>query len=86
MTDDNPFTSLDADSTSEHRPDTFEQEVYEFIHDEATDSESGLVAWETIVDEFEEQGHDAEEVENAVTSLMDVGRVFEPILGKLKPT
>lgn len=43
-------------------------------------------AWEVIVSEAKDEGLSEEEVEEAMNVLMDRGRVFEPVLGKLKPT
>lgn len=43
-------------------------------------------AWEDIVSEAKGEGLSEEEVEEAMNVLMDRGRVFEPVLGKLKPT
>lgn len=43
-------------------------------------------AWEAIVDEAQEQGLSEEQVEETMNLLMDRGRVFEPVLGKLKAT
>lgn len=42
--------------------------------------------WEEIVDQATAAGLSEEEVEEAMNLLMDRGRVFEPVLGKLKPT
>jgi RPA family protein len=43
-------------------------------------------AWEKIVEEAQDAGLAEEQVEEAMNVLMDRGRVFEPVLGKLKPT
>lgn len=43
-------------------------------------------AWEEIVEQAQEAGLSEEAVEEAMNQLMDRGRVFEPVLGMLKPT
>jgi RPA family protein len=42
--------------------------------------------WEDIVEEAQEEGLTEEDVEETMNHLMDRGRVFEPVLGKLKAT
>ncbi len=42
--------------------------------------------WEQIVDQAQAEGLSEEEVEETMNQLMDRGRVFEPVLGKLKAT
>ncbi|PSG96930.1 hypothetical protein BRD56_08225 [Thermoplasmatales archaeon SW_10_69_26] len=42
--------------------------------------------WEEIVDQAREEGLSEEQVEETMNHLMDRGRVFEPVLGKLKAT
>lgn len=42
--------------------------------------------WDDIVEQGQEQGLERTLVEEALTSLMDKGLVYEPILGKLKTT
>lgn len=42
--------------------------------------------WEEIVEEAKDTGLDEAQVEETMNKLMDRGRVFEPVLGKLKPT
>jgi RPA family protein len=42
--------------------------------------------WEDIVEEAQTEGFSEEEVEETMNHLMDRGRVFEPVLGKLKAT
>ncbi len=42
--------------------------------------------WDDIVDHAAKQGLDRHLVEEALTSLMDKGAIYEPVLGKLKTT
>jgi hypothetical protein len=42
--------------------------------------------WEAIVGEASKQGIGEADVEEAINSLLDKGIVYEPVLGRLKPT
>lgn len=52
---------------------------------EALDDGDGAL-WDDIVAQAAEQGIGEEDVEEAMNMLMDRGRVFEPVLGRLKAT
>ncbi len=67
---------------AEGHPDP-EGAVFDLV--EAIDEGDGA-PWEEIVDRAGEAGLTEEEVEEAMNALMERGRVFEPVLGKLKPT
>ena len=42
--------------------------------------------WDTITEKCEKQGLDKDTIEEAITSLMDKGLIYEPILGTIKTT
>lgn len=42
--------------------------------------------WEDILAQMEDEGYSETEVEEALNRLMDKGRIYEPILGRLKPS
>jgi DNA replicative helicase MCM subunit Mcm2 (Cdc46/Mcm family) len=42
--------------------------------------------WDSIVERCKKQGLDENSIEEALTSLMDKGFIFEPLLGTLKST
>lgn len=43
-------------------------------------------AWDTITEKCEKQGMDKDTIEEALTSLMDKGLIYEPVLGTIKTT
>ena len=43
-------------------------------------------AWDTITENCEKQGLDKNTIEEALTSLMDKGLIYEPVLGTIKTT
>jgi RPA family protein len=43
-------------------------------------------AWDTITEKCEKKGLDKDTVEEALTSLMDKGLIYEPVLGTIKTT
>lgn len=43
-------------------------------------------AWDTITEECQKKGLDKDTVEEALTSLMDKGLIYEPVLGTIKTT
>ena len=43
-------------------------------------------AWDTITESCEKQGLDKNTIEEALTSLMDKGLIYEPVLGTIKTT
>lgn len=43
-------------------------------------------AWDTITENCEKQGLDKDTIEEALTSLMDKGLIYEPVLGTIKTT
>ena len=43
-------------------------------------------AWDTITDNCEKQGLGKDTIEEALTSLMDKGLIYEPVLGTIKTT
>jgi DNA replicative helicase MCM subunit Mcm2 (Cdc46/Mcm family) len=43
-------------------------------------------AWDVIVENCKKQGLDENAIEEALTSLMDKGFIFEPVLGTIKTT
>ena len=42
--------------------------------------------WDSIVEKCKKEGLDENSIEEALTSLMDKGFIFEPVLGTLKST
>lgn len=60
-----------------------EDAIYEFV--QAADDGDGA-PWEEIVSAAEEEEITEEQVEEALNSLMDRGLIYEPVLGRLKPT
>ena len=42
--------------------------------------------WDIIVEKCKKKGLDENTIEEALTSLMDKGFIFEPVLGTLKST
>jgi hypothetical protein len=49
------------------------------------EGENGAL-WDTITEKCEKQGLDKDTIEEALTSLMDKGLIYEPILGTIKTT
>ena len=43
-------------------------------------------AWDTITEKCEKAGLDKDSIEEALTSLMDKGMIYEPVLGTIKTT
>ena len=50
-----------------------------------TEGDDGA-AWDTITENCEKQGIDKDTIEEALTSLMDKGLIYEPVLGTIKTT
>jgi RPA family protein len=68
----------EADESTE-----IEDAVYGFV--ENLDDGDGA-PWDEIVDAADEEDITEEQVEEALNSLMDRGLIYEPVLGRLKPT
>lgn len=60
-----------------------EKKVLDIIKD--LEGEDGA-AWDTITQKCEKTGFDSDTVEEALSSLMDKGLIYEPILGTIKTT
>ncbi len=72
-----------ADAEKAGPVDDPEAVVFDLV--EALDDGDGAL-WDDIVAHAAEQGLGEEDVEEAMNMLMDRGRVFEPVLGRLKAT
>ena len=73
-------------SSNEGSVDDFEEienTVFEII--KKHDSDDG-VAWDLIMDKCKKAGLTEDSIEEALTSLMDKGFIFEPVLGTIKTT
>lgn len=75
----------DATETPSGGPAGVDPEAVVFDLVEQLDEGKGA-PWEEIVDQAQGEGLSEEEVEETMNHLMDRGRVFEPVLGKLKAT
>ncbi len=80
-----PETTDDADASdaSDEADVDAENLVFDLV-EELDDGEGA--PWEDIVAQGQDQGLTEESVEEAMNLLMDRGRVFEPVLGRLKAT
>jgi len=65
------------------RADDIEKVVLETI--KKAEGSNGAV-WDDIVKKCEKSGLNSDSIEEALTSLMDKGLIFEPVLGTLKTT
>lgn len=71
---------------NEQEPTIDTETVFDCIERLADESDDGVAEWNEIVETLDPNDEHMEEVEVAVNTLMDRGRIFEPVLGKLRPT
>ena len=76
------WLDLVTDTEDEDSEDT-ENIVLETI--KGIEGEDGA-AWDLIVENCKKKGLDENTIEEALTSLMDKGFIFEPVLGTIKTT
>jgi RPA family protein len=70
----------------EEKDDDFEEIEYTVLETiKELEGENGA-PWDTITEKCEKQGLDKDTIEEALTSLMDKGLIYEPILGTIKTT
>jgi RPA family protein len=85
--------------TEEKTPETETETKEEKKEEDKTEENENLVLeiikqiegengapWDTITEKCEKQGLDKDTIEEAITSLMDKGLIYEPILGTIKTT
>ena len=75
--------TTEKNSSSEENSEETEDIVMETI--KKIEGENGA-AWDLIVEKCKKNGLDEIAIEEALTSLMDKGFIFEPILGTIKTT
>lgn len=75
--------NTEENSSSEKNSEETEDIVMKTI--KKIEGENGA-AWDLIVEKCKKNGLDEIEIEEALTSLMDKGFIFEPILGTIKTT
>jgi RPA family protein len=75
-------TDVTEDETGENSEE-IENTVFEII--KKHDSDNG-VAWDLIMEKCKKSGLTEDSIEEALTSLMDKGFIFEPVLGTIKTT
>ncbi len=71
------------DDESEKKFAEIEEKVLNTIKEKEGDDGA---AWDTITENCEKQGLDKDTIEEALTSLMDKGLIYEPVLGTIKTT
>jgi len=82
-------TTADTKPTEEEKEDTAddsaetEEKVLETI--KKLEGDDGA-AWDTITEKCEKEGLDKDTIEEALSSLMDKGLIYEPVLGTIKTT
>jgi len=82
-------TPTDTKTTKEEKEDTAddsaetEEKVLETI--KKLEGDDGA-AWDTITEKCEKEGLDKDTIEEALSSLMDKGLIYEPVLGTIKTT
>lgn len=85
--EDIPENPEEVKDAKEEKKDTKSEEaentVLEIIR--KVEGEEGA-PWDTITEKCEKSGLDKDTIEEAITSLMDKGLIYEPILGTIKTT
>ena len=80
-------TEVKAEPTKEEEVDEdfpeIEKNVLEIIKE--IEGEEGA-QWDSITESCEKKGIDKDTIEEALTSLMDKGLIYEPVLGTIKTT
>jgi len=84
---------ITADTTPEQTSEKTEEEDKNFLELEDNvlktikeiEGDDGA-AWDTITENCEKKGLDKNSIEEALTSLMDKGLIYEPVLGTIKTT
>ncbi len=74
-------------SEEQQESEDADQEVEDLVFEtiKKVEGEEGAL-WDTIVDHCKEKGLDEDAVEEAITSLMEKGFIYEPVLGTIKTT
>lgn len=70
---------------NDQEPTIDTETVFDCIERLADESENGVAEWNEILETLDPSDEHAEQIEDALNTLMDRGRVFEPVLGKLRP-
>ena len=86
MTKEEPIDTETETKTENKEDDKFqeiENTVFETI--KKIEGEDGA-PWDSITEKCEKTGLDKDSIEEALTSLMDKGLIYEPILGTIKTT
>jgi hypothetical protein len=74
---------IKAEEKEEEVPDDIENMILDIIKN--LEDENGA-PWDMIIEKCNEAGIDKDLAEEALTSLMDKGLIFEPVLGTIKTT
>jgi hypothetical protein len=78
-----PVEKVEEDEEKEESSEETEKTVLEVIKE--IEGEEGA-SWDAITEKCEKKRIDRDAVEEALTSLMDKGLIYEPILGTIKTT